>query len=337
MEEHQSEGHPVSGNEEELEQPTNVDVTTTKSPKKGKRTAKRKSIAQPKGRQTADPSGKQQDAEKNAEKQQADEPSTRKSPRTRSGVQGTAPTTQRSGKRKHPENEQPETQTAVEPTPLPKFIDDEARERFEWISQKGFITQRTIIPYEFRKLDLESVLNLFEFQKWTHLLTIPNTYYPDMLHQFFANLRKGKSHTDLISRVNSVNIELNPEIVNSVLETKIEDGFKGKIVNFFSYEEFSSAYHHFHVAKLMTYFQSHFNTPAEARLEDLSPQNLIIFTIISNLLVPTDGHRTDANKMELYLFYCFLEKFELILALSCANFCSKSALTVVGNCSMKNF
>ena len=129
-----------------------------------------------------------------------------------------------------------------------------------------------------------------------------------MLHQFFANLRKGRSHTDLISRVNSVNIELNPDIVNSVLETKIESGFKGKIVNFFSYEEFSSAYHHFHVAKLMTYFQSHFNTPAEARLEDLSPQNLIIFTIISNLLVPTDGHRTDANKMELYLFYCFLEK-----------------------------
>ncbi|XP_027184023.1 nucleolin-like [Coffea eugenioides] len=62
MEKHQSEGHPRSGNEEELEQPTNVDVTTTKSPKKGKRIAKRKSIAQPKGRQTADPSGNQQDA-----------------------------------------------------------------------------------------------------------------------------------------------------------------------------------------------------------------------------------------------------------------------------------
>ena len=58
----------------------------------------------------------------------------------------------------------------------------------------------------------------------------------------------------------------------------------------------------------MTYFQSHFNTPVEARLEDLSPQNLIGFTIILNLLDPTDGHRTDANKMKLYLFYCFLEK-----------------------------
>nr|XP_027071826.1 ESF1 homolog [Coffea arabica]XP_027071827.1 ESF1 homolog [Coffea arabica] len=125
MEEIQSEGHPVSGNEEELEQPTNVDVTDMKSPMKGKRTAKKKRIAQPKGR---------------------------KSPRTRSGVQSTEPTTQRSGKRKHPENEQPETQTAVESTPLPKFIDDEIRERFEWISQKGFITQKTIIPYEFHGL-----------------------------------------------------------------------------------------------------------------------------------------------------------------------------------------
>nr|XP_027077108.1 DNA ligase 1-like [Coffea arabica] len=152
MKELQSEGHPISGNEEELEQPTNVDVTTMKSLRKGKMTAKRKSIAQLKGRQTADPSRKQQDAEKNTEEQQTDEPSTRKSPRTRFGVQGAAPTTQRSGKRKHPENEQPGTQTTVEPTPLPKFIDDEARERFEWISQKSFITQRTIIPYEFHGL-----------------------------------------------------------------------------------------------------------------------------------------------------------------------------------------
>nr|XP_027082235.1 transcription initiation factor TFIID subunit 11-like [Coffea arabica] len=184
MEEQQSEGHPVSDNEEEPVQPTNADVTVTKSPRKRKRTAKRKNIAQPKEKQTVDLSGDQQNAEKTAEEQQTEEPSTRRSPRIRSGVQSTAQTTQRSGKRKRPE--QPETHTTTEPTPLPKFIDDETRERFEWISQKGFITQWTIIPYEFRKLDLEPVVNL-----------------------------KGKSHTDLISRVNSVNIELNPDIVNS--------------------------------------------------------------------------------------------------------------------------
>ena len=209
------------------------------------------------------------------------------------------------GKRKRFARGKSAAQAEEVPNPLPRFIDDDARERFEWISQKSFITQRTIIPYEFRKLDLEPIIKLFEFQKWSHILKLPNTYYPNMLYQFFANLRKGSSHTDLISRVNSVDIALDPDIVNAILKTKIEDDFKGKIVNFFSYEEFPCAYHHFHVTKLMTYFQTHFNTPTEAKLEDLSPQNLIIFLIISNLLVPTNGHRTDANKMELYLFYYF--------------------------------
>ena len=74
---------------------------------------------------------------------------------------------------------------------------------------------------------------------------------------------------------------------------------------------FFSAYHHFYVAKLITYLQTLFNTPAKARLEDLISSNLIIFIIISNLLVPTDGRRSDANKMKLYLFYCFLEKVRI--------------------------
>ena len=69
MEEQQSEGHLVSDNEEEPVKPTNADVTVTKSPRKGKRTAKRKSIAQPKEKQTVDPSGDQQNAEKTAEEQ----------------------------------------------------------------------------------------------------------------------------------------------------------------------------------------------------------------------------------------------------------------------------
>ena len=77
-------------------------------------------------------------------------PSTRKSPRG---------TEKRSEKRKRT------GQTEEQPTTLSRFIDDDARDKFEWISQKGFITQRTIIPSEFRKLDLEPVLKLFEFQK----------------------------------------------------------------------------------------------------------------------------------------------------------------------------
>ena len=69
MEEQQFEEHLVSGNEGELEQPTNEDVTIRKLPRKEKKTTKRKRIAQPKERESADPSGEQQDAEKNAEKQ----------------------------------------------------------------------------------------------------------------------------------------------------------------------------------------------------------------------------------------------------------------------------
>ena len=63
MEEHQTEEHPVSDSEEELEQPINADASVTKSHrivteshnKKGKRSAKRKITAQTKERQTADP------------------------------------------------------------------------------------------------------------------------------------------------------------------------------------------------------------------------------------------------------------------------------------------
>ena len=108
-----------------------------------------------------------------------------------------------------------------------------------------------------------------------------------------------------------MNILLTPDILNLVLKTKIEEGCHSKIANFFSHKKFRTAYHHFHTEKLMTYFHTRFNTPAEAKWGDLSSQNLIIFTIIFNRLVPTDGHRTDANKMELYLFYCFVEKIRI--------------------------
>ena len=142
-----------------------------------------------------------------------------------------------SGKRKRID------QTEEQSTTLPKFIDDAARDKFELITQKSFITQRTILPSKFCKLDLESVLKLFEFQKWSHILSLPlpNTYYLDLLYQFFANLRKGSSHIELISRVNSVDILLTSDVVNLVLKTKIEEGCRSKIVNFFSYEEFPIA------------------------------------------------------------------------------------------------
>ena len=141
----------------------------------------------------------------------------------------------------------------------------------------------------------------------SQILSLPDTCFHEMYHQFFANFRKGNSHTEFISRVNGVYILLSPDIVKPVLRTKNEKGYRSKIANFFSYEEFSTAYHHFHTEKLMTYFHTRFNTPVEAKLEDLSSQNLIIF----NMLVSIDGHKTDTNKMKLYLFYLCVEKIRI--------------------------
>nr|XP_027090364.1 nucleolin-like [Coffea arabica] len=117
MEEHHSEENPVSRNAEEMEEPTHAEVTVTKSPGRRKRSAQKRSTAQ-------------SNVEKNAEDQHTPEPFTRKSARTRAEVQNTESSGKQTAKRKHSAKE-PETQPAKEPTPLPKFIDDEARDRFE--------------------------------------------------------------------------------------------------------------------------------------------------------------------------------------------------------------
>nr|XP_027103081.1 nucleolar protein dao-5-like [Coffea arabica] len=149
----------IVGRNEEPEQADLGDKTVTRSSAKRKRSAKRKSTPQSKKKQSADPTDDQQNEENTTGSKKTPEPSTRKSPRTRSEAQNVeasatqTPSKKRSGK-------DPVSQPVEEPTPLPKFIDDEARDRFELVSQKGFITQRLIIPYEFRKLDLESVVKL---------------------------------------------------------------------------------------------------------------------------------------------------------------------------------
>ena len=76
------------------------------------------------------------------------------------------PSTRKSARRseKHSDKRKRTDQTEPQSILLPRFIDYGARDKFEWISQKGFITQRTIIPFEFRKLDSNPVLKFFEFQ-----------------------------------------------------------------------------------------------------------------------------------------------------------------------------
>ena len=123
-----------------------VEPSTMKSPKKGTATYGKKGNSQPETNRLLklryrkllsrffEQIEKHQTDEQNAEEQQTAEPSTRKSPRTRSNVQTAVLTAQRSGKKKRSARAQSEAQPEKEPTPLPKFIDDDARERFEWIS-----------------------------------------------------------------------------------------------------------------------------------------------------------------------------------------------------------
>ncbi|XP_027150377.1 histone H3.v1-like [Coffea eugenioides] len=100
MEEQISEGNTIGGNEEP-EQATQNDEIVTRSSGKRKRTAKRKSTPQSKKKQSADPSVDQQNEGNIAENQQTPEPSTRKSPRTRTEAQnvGASGTQTSKGKR----------------------------------------------------------------------------------------------------------------------------------------------------------------------------------------------------------------------------------------------
>nr|XP_027071792.1 nucleolar protein dao-5-like [Coffea arabica] len=106
-----SEGNIAGGNEEP-EQVTQGDETVTRSSAKRKRTAKRKSTPHSKKKQSADPSDDQQNVGNTTGSQQTPEPSTRKSPRTRTEAQNVgASATQTSNRKRSGKNpvSQPET------------------------------------------------------------------------------------------------------------------------------------------------------------------------------------------------------------------------------------
>nr|XP_027127763.1 nucleolar and coiled-body phosphoprotein 1-like [Coffea arabica] len=145
MEEQNSEGNIVGGNEEP-EQATQGDETITRTSGKRKRTARRKSTPQSKKKQSADSSVDQQDKGNIVENQQTPEPSTRKSPRTRSEAQnvGASATQTSKGKRS---GKNPVSQPVTEPTSLPKFIDDEPKDRFELFLLKISTDSRRKLSY----------------------------------------------------------------------------------------------------------------------------------------------------------------------------------------------
>nr|XP_027090360.1 nucleolar and coiled-body phosphoprotein 1-like [Coffea arabica] len=104
MEGQNSEGNIAGGNEEP-EQVTQGDETVTRSSAKRKRTAKRKSTPHSKKKQSADPSDDQQNVGNTTGSQQTPEPSTRKSPRTRTEAQNVgASATQTSNRKRSGKN-----------------------------------------------------------------------------------------------------------------------------------------------------------------------------------------------------------------------------------------
>ncbi|XP_027168756.1 nucleolar and coiled-body phosphoprotein 1-like [Coffea eugenioides] len=95
----------IAGGNEEPEQVTQGDETVTRSSAKRKRTAKRKSIPHSKKKQSADPSDDQQNVGNTTGSQQIPEPSTRKSPRTRTEAQNVgASATQTSNRKRSGKN-----------------------------------------------------------------------------------------------------------------------------------------------------------------------------------------------------------------------------------------
>ncbi|XP_027171740.1 nucleolar and coiled-body phosphoprotein 1-like [Coffea eugenioides] len=139
-----SEGN-IAGENEEPEQATQGDETVTRSSSKRKRTAKGKRTPQSKKKQSADPSVDQQNEENTTESQPTPEPSIRKSPRTRTETQNVgASATQTSKGTRSGKN--PVSQPVPEPVPLPKFIDDEARDRFDTDSRRKLSYGRFLTP-----------------------------------------------------------------------------------------------------------------------------------------------------------------------------------------------
>ena len=159
------------------------------------------------------------------------------------------------------------------------------------------------------------MIDQFKFKKWEHLLHFSHIFYLDIVRQFYTNIRQREIPSDIVSRVNGVDFKFDPYIVNQIFNTQIEGNCKSKFAYFLSYEELPSSINHFDPSKLMKYFKTNFTSPNEADWNDFIPIQQILFLMIGNLLIFRSGHRTDANKMELYLFYYFIERIRVDLVL----------------------
>nr|XP_027109247.1 uncharacterized protein LOC113729117 [Coffea arabica] len=140
------------------------DETVTRSSGKRKRTAKRKSTPQSKKRQPANPSDGQQNEGNIAENQQTLEPSTRKSPRTRTEAQNVGSSATQTSKRKR---------SGKDPVSQPETVAESRRKNFHETpvtprtprDQSDYISPFTIHPRKSASKSLSSnseVVSLLE-------------------------------------------------------------------------------------------------------------------------------------------------------------------------------
>ncbi|KAL3527733.1 hypothetical protein ACH5RR_012389 [Cinchona calisaya] len=188
---------------------------------------------------------------------------------------------------------------------LPKFIDAKASERYTSLLSKSIIVQRPASPSLFDEYNLPLVKSCFEKQNWGHLIHIDLPVYHDMVLQFTTNLRKGSTIRTLISRVNSTNLEISSNIINTIFECEVPN--PNNFSYFFSLDKWPTV----DIEEVRAIFNINFKQASEAKTTLLTPELNILYTLVTNLLLPTDGHRTELGKMQLYLIFCVFKGIPL--------------------------
>ncbi|KAL3524964.1 hypothetical protein ACH5RR_013336 [Cinchona calisaya] len=130
-----------------------------------------------------------------------------------------------------------------------------------------------------------------------------------MVLQFTANLRKGPTVRTLISHVNNTNLEISSNIINTIFECEVSN--PTDFSYFFSLDKWPADDTHFDIDEGRAIFNIHFKQASEAKTTLLAPELNILYTLVTNLLLPTERHRTEPGKIQLYLFFCVFKGIPL--------------------------
>ncbi|KAL3534605.1 hypothetical protein ACH5RR_003066 [Cinchona calisaya] len=114
--------------------------------------------------------------------------------------------------------------------------------------------------------------------------------------------QKGPTVRTLISRVNNTNFEISSNIINTNFEREVSN--PNDFSYFFSLDKWPTIDTRFDIDDVRAIFNINFKQASEAKTTLLTPELNILYTLVTNLLLPTDGYRTKPEKMQLYLFFC---------------------------------